>query len=77
MTAAELTAFTAAALGTDSEGVGATVLYTEDRSVLHQLINPDHVARTPAVAYPGRRLIVMVPSLACAADMSQSTVPTW
>ena len=69
MTAAELTAFTAAALGTDSEGIGATVLYTEDRGVLHQLINPGHVARTPAVAYPGRRLIVMVPSLDCAADV--------
>ena len=69
MTASELTAFAAAALGTDSGGVGARALYTEDRSVLNQLINPGHVARAPAVAYPELNLIVMVPSLDCAADV--------
>ena len=69
MTAAELTAFAAAALGNDPGGVGARVLYTEERSVLHQLINHGHVARTPPAAYPALRLIVMVPSLDCAADV--------
>ena len=69
MTVAEVTAFVAAALGTEPEGVGARVLYTEDRSVLRQLINPGHVARTPPAARPASRLIVMVPSLDCAADV--------
>ena len=69
MTAAELTAFVAAALGTEPEDVGERVLYTEDRNVLRQLINPGHVARTPPAARPASRLIVMVPSLDCAADV--------
>ena len=69
MTVAEVTAFVAAALGTEPEDVGARVLYTEDRSVLRQLINPGHVARTPPAARPASRLIVMVPSLDCAADV--------
>ena len=69
MTVAELTGFVAAALGTEPEDVGARVLCTEDRSVLRQLINPGHAARTPPAAWPGSRLIVVVPSLGCAADV--------
>ena len=68
MTAAELVAFVAAALGTQPEEVGARVLYTEDRNVLRQLINPGQVARTPSAANPASRLVVVVPSLDCADD---------
>ena len=76
LTAAELTAFSAAALGTDSEEGCAGVLYTDDRSALNQLINPGHVARTPAVAYPGRVWSSWCPRLA-ALPTSQLTAPIW
>ena len=76
MTAAELVAFVAAALGTQPEEVGARVLYTEDRNVLRQLINPGQVARTPSAANPASRLVVVVPSLDCADDTPVDS-PTW